>query len=131
LAAAINLKTLNLSYNLFETYTIVNPNLKHILMPNNELTSFDTTNAVNLITINIRLNKITQLDISKNMLIEALNTGDNKLTSIGFGHKPELKHLACFSNFLTTLDVCGFDKLVYLSVNRNPDLSCVKIKSGQ
>jgi len=131
LSAATNLKWLNLSFNLFEDYTIENPSLVNILMSHNELVSFDTSNAINLESIYIITNKITELDLSANILLEVMDVGNNKLTDINFGQKDKLSYLSCFSNYLTELDVSNFEKLSYLSPNRNPNLLCVKIKSGQ
>ena len=131
LSSATNLKRLNLSFNLFEEYTIENPSLAQILMSHNELVSFDTSAAVNLESIYMRTNKITELDLSNNTLLELLDVGDNKLTQINFGEIEKITYLSCFSNFLPALDVSNYEALWYLSANRNPNLSCIKIVSGQ
>ncbi|MGX1930139.1 leucine-rich repeat domain-containing protein [Flagellimonas sp. 2504JD4-2] len=131
LSAATNLKWLNLSFNYFEAYTIENPSLVNFLMSHNDLTTFDATAAVNLESIFIPTNQMTTLDLTQNKLLETIDVGDNKLNQIDFGEKQHLQYLSCFSNVLTSLDVSNFGALDYLSANRNPDLLCIQIDSGQ
>ncbi|MEX0315568.1 MAG: leucine-rich repeat domain-containing protein [Allomuricauda sp.] len=131
LSNAINLRWLNLSFNLFEKYTVENPSLENILMSHNQLVSFDSSVAANLQSLYILTNGITYLDLTQNTLLETVNMGDNKLTHVEFGLKEHLAYLSCFGNLLNSLDVSNFDMLDYLSANRNPDLDCIQIKNGQ
>ncbi|MCL6265991.1 leucine-rich repeat domain-containing protein [Flagellimonas myxillae] len=131
LSNAVNLKWLNLSFNFFEEFTIENPTLANILMSHNELVSIDTSQASGLESLYLVTNQITDLDLSANTILETVDVGDNKLTQINFGSKANLIYLSCFSNLLENLDVSGFDKLDYLSANRNPDLHCIQVETGQ
>ena len=131
LSKATNLKWLNLSFNFFEEYIIVNPNLESFLMTNNELASFDADIAANLKTLYLLTNKLVHVDLSNNKYIEALNVSNNRLININLGQKDELNYFSCFSNRLSILDVSNINKLDFLIADRNPNLFCIKIDDGQ
>ena len=131
LSHASDLKTLNLSFNAFEDYTVVNRNLTNLLMTDNELAFFESSVAAKLKTLNLLTNKLVHIDISHNTILEALNVSNNRLININLGQKNQLNYFSCFSNLISILDVSKLDNLDYLVADRNPSLFCIKIESGQ
>lgn len=131
LSVAKNLKWLSLSYNYFTEFSIDNASVKNILMSDNDLVSFNVDKAPNLETALLTLNKIEALDFSKNPLLEVLIFSSNKLKTINLENNQKLKYIYCSSNLLTDFDVSNLNKLVDLRIDRNPDLNCIKIATGQ
>ncbi|GAB4509071.1 MAG: hypothetical protein Tsb004_09060 [Allomuricauda sp.] len=131
LEQATQLKELNLSYNYFEDFTINNASIEHLLMSDNLLTYFDSTEAPNLKSILLTTNKLTSVDLSSNPLMETVIISNNALQHINLENNPNLRHFYASSNVLTNLDVSQNTALMDLRVDRNPDLHCIKIESGQ
>jgi protein phosphatase 1 regulatory subunit 7 len=75
--------------------------------------------------------KITTVDFSSNILLETLVISGNKLQNINLENNTSLTHLYSSSNLLKTLDVSNNHELIDMRVDRNPDLSCIKIESRQ
>ncbi|MEP4599052.1 MAG: hypothetical protein ABJZ92_22795, partial [Cyclobacteriaceae bacterium] len=50
---------------------------------------------------------------------------------MGLDTNTSLTHLYSSSNLLASLDVSNNQKLIDLRVDRNPNLTCIKILSGQ
>ncbi|MER3317062.1 MAG: hypothetical protein RIB79_02100 [Allomuricauda sp.] len=128
---ASELKRLNLSYNYFEDFSISNESIEHLLMSDNILTSFDSTGAPHLKSILLTTNQLSSLDVSSNTSLETLVISNNTLQHINLENNPNLMYFYASSNILTTLDVSQNTELIDLRVDRNPDLSCIKIHSGQ
>lgn len=128
---AIKLKKLNLSWNYLEELRIDNESIEVLHLSQNDLRSLNTKGAVNLKNILLTTNKLTTLDLSTNTSLETLLIADNKLLNIDLQYNSNLTHVYLFSNSLTHLDVSHNQELINLKVDRNPDLSCIKIKSGQ
>ncbi|WP_318543938.1 leucine-rich repeat domain-containing protein [Marixanthotalea marina] len=124
------LKTLNLSFNYLEEISINNPLLKILHISHNDLTSINITDAINLKNLLLTTNKLQNLDVSANLNLETLLVSDNQLESINLTENSSLTHLYITSNLLTNLDVSSNINLVDLKVDRNPNLSCIKINSG-
>lgn len=131
LEQATQLKLLNLSYNLFEDFSIANESIEHLLMSNNQLTSFDSTGAPHLKSILLTTNLLSSVDFSSNQSLETLVVSDNKLQAINLEDNPNLMYLYASSNMLSSLDISPNTNLIDLRVDRNPDLNCIKIDSGQ
>ncbi|WP_420603556.1 hypothetical protein [Flagellimonas sp.] len=131
LSKTTQLKDLRLSFNSFEEISINNPSLENLLMSHNELTTFDVEGAVNLKNILLRLNKIKELDFSSNIALENVFVDSNKLETINFGTNINYKYLNLHNNLLSQLDVSDYHELVKITINNNPDLSCIKIDAGQ
>ena len=125
------LKKVNLSFNNFEEFTIKNESVETLLISHNLLKSIDTKDAINLKNVFIILNQITTVDFSSNSLLETLVISGNKLQSINLENNTNLTHLYSSSNLLTSLDVSNNQELIDLRVDRNPDLTCIKILNGQ
>ncbi|WP_338358691.1 hypothetical protein [Yeosuana marina] len=131
LSRATNLKTLNLSWNNLEEFSIHNESLEVLHISQNLLKSLDIDGAINLKNILLTSNKLTAVDFSSNTLLETLLISDNKIQNINLQHNSYLTHLYITSNSLTSIDVSNNQELVDLRVDRNPDLTCIKIQSGQ
>lgn len=131
LSKSPNLKKVNLSFNNFEEISINNQSIETLLISHNLLKSIDTKEAINLKNVFIILNQITTVDFSSNSLLETLVISGNKLQSINLENNTNLTHLYSSSNLLTSLDVSNNQELIDLRVDRNPDLTCIKIQNGQ
>lgn len=131
LSTSTNLKQVNLSFNNFEEFTINNESVETLLISHNLLNSIDTKDAINLKNVFIILNQLTTVDFSTNTFLETLVISGNKLQSINLENNTNLTHLYSSSNLLTSLDVSNNQELIDLRVDRNPDLTCIKILNGQ
>lgn len=131
LEQATQLKELNLSYNYFEDFSIANASMEHLLMSDNLLTSFDASGAPNLKSILLTTNQLNSMDLSSNPLLETLVISNNTLQQISLENNASLMYFYASSNALTRLDVSQNTALIDLRVDRNPDLSCIKIQDGQ
>ncbi|MCK0190635.1 hypothetical protein [Arenibacter sp. F20364] len=131
LSKATHLKELNLSFNELEEFSIVNETLEILKISNNLLHSFDVRGSINLKNILLTTNELTSVDFSKNTLLETLLISNNKIQNIDLEHNASLTHLYISSNSLTDLDVGNNQELIDLKVDRNPNLSCIKIQGAQ
>lgn len=131
LSKLTNLKELNLSFNDFEEISIENASIEVLYISHNLLKSIDTHDALNLKNVLIILNQLTTVDFSTNTLLETLVISGNKLQNINLENNTKLTHLYSSSNLLTSLDVSNNQNLIDLRVDRNPDLTCIKIQSSQ
>jgi len=131
LSKSTKLKKVNLSFNNFEEINIKNESIEVLLISHNLLKSIDTNDALNLKNVFLILNHLTTIDLSSNTLLETLVISGNKLKNINLENNTHLTHLYSSSNLLTSLDVSNNQKLIDLRVDRNPDLTCIKILSYQ
>lgn len=128
---AKDLKWLSLSGNLFTEFTIENPSVKNILMSHNELVSFNASKCPNLNSVLLNLNKIESLDFTTNPLLETLIFSANRVETINLENNVNLKYVYCSSNLFSNFDVSMLNNLIDLRIDRNPDLSCIKIATNQ
>lgn len=131
LSKAVHLKELNLSFNELEEFSIENETLEILKISNNLLHSFDVKGSISLKNILLTTNELTSVDFSKNILLETLLISDNNIQNIDLEHNTSLTHLYISSNSLTDLDVGNNQELIDLKVDRNPNLSCIKIQGAQ
>lgn len=131
LSKAVHLKELNLSFNELEELSIENETLEILKISNNVLHSFDVKGSISLKNILLTTNELTSVDFSKNILLETLLISDNNIQNIDLEHNTSLTHLYISSNSLTDLDVGNNQELIDLKVDRNPNLSCIKIQGAQ
>lgn len=131
LSNVTNLKDLDLSWNYLEEFSIHNESLEVLHMTNNELVSLDTDGAINLEHILLTSNKIEMVDFSTNVSLETLLISDNNLQALDLEKNARLTHLYSSSNSLTSLDVSNNQSLIDLRVDRNPTLTCIKIRGDQ
>ncbi|SNR39188.1 hypothetical protein SAMN06265371_102234 [Lutibacter agarilyticus] len=131
LADMTNLKELDLSWNYLKEFNIHNESLEVLHISHNELKSINTNGAVNLRNIYMPLNKLETVDFSTNIALETLLIAGNKLQYIDLESNTSLTHLYISSNSLTSLDVSNNLELVDVRLDRNPDLTCIKIQNSQ
>ncbi|MCL6294064.1 leucine-rich repeat domain-containing protein [Jejuia spongiicola] len=125
------LKRLDASFNYLKEFSINHEAIEVLYISDNDLESFDVEGAVNLKNIFLKTNKLTSIDVSSNTLLETLVLSDNKIKELNLEQNSALTVLWISSNLLTGLDVSNLNALSFLSVYNNPDLSCIKIYSGQ
>jgi len=126
-----HLKKLDVSWNNLEHLTVQNESIEVLNASLNLLTSLNTEGSVNLENILLTSNKLTTVDFSSNTLVKTLLIGDSQLQSINLEYNSKLTHLYIFSNLLSDLDLSQNLDLVEIKVDRNPDLTCIKIQAGQ
>ena len=131
LSKLLHLKKINLSYNNFEEISIKNKSIEDLLISDNLLRSIDTNDALNLKNVILTLNQLTKVDFSSNTLLETLLISGNKLQDINIENNTSLTHLYSSNNLLTSLDVSNNQELIDLRVDRNLNLTCIKISSSQ
>jgi Leucine-rich repeat (LRR) protein len=131
LSTATKLKKLNLSWNNLEEFSIDNKSIEMLHLSNNLISSFNSNGAINLKNILLTSNELTNVDFSSNTLLETLLISDNKIEHINLDYLSGLTHLYITSNSLTSLNVSNNQELLDLRVDRNPDLTCIKIQSSQ
>lgn len=131
LSNATSLKDLDLSWNYLKEFSIHNESLEVLHMSHNDLTTIDTDGAINLQHIFMPSNQLEQVDFSSNKSLETLLISGNKIQLLNLDNNTRLTHLYSSSNLLTSLDVSNNQKLIDLRVDRNPDLTCIKIFNGQ
>ena len=131
LSTATNLKDLDISWNYLEEFSIHNESLEILHMSHNDLKSIDTDGAINLQHVFMPSNQLETVDFSTNISLETLLIAGNKLQRIDLEDNTRLTHLYISSNLLTHLDVSHNNELEDLRVDRNPDLTCVKINDTQ
>ncbi|WP_298535292.1 hypothetical protein [uncultured Algibacter sp.] len=121
----------NLSFNNFEEISIKNESIQILYISHNLLKSIDTKGAPNLKNLFIIINQLSAADFSLNTQLETLVISGNKLESVKLDQNASLTHLYSSSNLLTSLDVSNNAQLIDLRVDRNPELTCIKIENGQ
>ncbi|MCO7186238.1 hypothetical protein NH341_12490 [Tenacibaculum sp. XPcli2-G] len=131
LEKAGKLKILNLSFNKLTHLNISNNSLEELTVTNNLLTSFKTEDTSKLKSVVLTSNKITSISIDDISPLETFLASDNQINAINIHSFINLKHLYITSNLLTNLDVSSNLKLEDLRVDRNPDLTCIKINADQ
>ncbi len=131
LEKATQLKDLDLSWNYLEEFSIHNELLEVLHISHNDLTTIDTDGAINLQHIFMPSNKLQTVDFSTNTSLETLLVSGNQIEQINLENNTSLTHLYISDNSLTSLDVSTNQQLVDLRVDRNPQLTCIKIENGQ
>ena len=95
----------------------------------NNLTSLDISQNINLVTLYCGSNQLTSLDVTQNTALTWLSCGSNQLTSLDISQNINLVTLYCGSNQLTSLDVsqninlralvCPSNQLTSLDISQN------------
>ena len=108
------LTSLNVSQNI---------NLNFLYCFNNQLTSLDLTQNTDLISLGCGSNQLISLDVSQNVNLQLLDFDDNQLTSIELSQNPLLSFLFCNNNQLTSLNLSQNPLLSVLFCNNNQLIS--------
>jgi len=131
LSNATGLKDLDISHNYLEDFSIHNESLEILHMSHNELKTLNTDGLINLKHVFVLSNKLEIVDFSTNTSLETLLLTANRLENIELYNNTSLTHLYMASNSLSNLDVSYNSELIDLRIDRNPNLTCVKIKKDQ
>lgn len=131
LSQASQLKTLRLSFNSLTEFSLENESVESLFISHNALQSIDPSGAPNLRSALLSTNQLSSLDLASNTLLETLVFSHNLVSTVNLEHNTNLQYLYCSSNRLTQLDVSHLPNLDFLVVDRNPDLSCIKVGGGQ
>jgi hypothetical protein len=105
---------------------------------NNQLTSLDVSQNVNLKNLYCNGNQLTSLDITQNTALEVLWCMGNQLTSFDVSQNVNLEYLDCYGNQLTSIDIsqsnalivfnCAGNQLTSLDISQN--LALVRLNCG-
>lgn len=128
---ATNLNYLSLSFNYLTSFNLENPSLETLLIDNNDIVDFDTTNGINLKYLVLYTNKVKSIDLSNSLKLNVIRINDNKISNLILGQKDDLTYLSCSANFISNLDISSYANLSYLYAHTNPNLKCIKIADGQ
>ena len=108
------LTSLNVSQNI---------NLNFLYCFNNQLTSLDLSQNTDLISLGCSSNQLISLDVSQNVNLQSLNIDGNQLTSLDLSQNPLLSFLFCNNNQLTSLDLSQNPLLSVIFCNNNQFIS--------
>lgn len=126
-----NLEYLDVSQNQLTNLNLLNfNNLKYLNTSlNYQLTTLNTGNLSNLISLNCYNNSIVNLDLSSNIQLQGINCGGNELTTLDLSNIHYLQGLFCSNNHITSLDlgVNPFIKGLFCDYNQ---LSFLNLKCG-
>ena len=125
------LKALDLSFNYLEEFSISNSSVERIFLNLNELKTLDISQATNLKSLVVTSNQLTDISLDANTALEIVVMSDNSIHSVDLSQNQELQYFYASSNALTSLDISSNSKLIDLRVDRNPNLTCIKIHAGQ
>lgn len=93
--------------------------LEDLNIVDNELTSLDLSQNLNLKFLHCSSNQLTSIDVSQNIALEELLAYDNQLSNIDVSQNTELIRLSCSKNFLTALNVSQNTELIHLQCDNN------------
>jgi hypothetical protein len=86
---------------------------------NNQLTSLDVSQNVNLKNLYCNGNQLTSLDITQNTALEVLWCMGNQLTSFDVSQNVNLEYLDCYGNQLTSIDISQSNALIVFNCTEN------------
>lgn len=128
---AINLKTLNLSWNYLEDLSVNVASLEGLNVENNFLQTLNVTDCSSLTNIIAKQNELKTLDLSTNVALKYLTLTSNRLVGLNLENNLNIEKLRLSGNALSRLDVSPIRLLNFLDIRQNTDLTCVKISDGQ
>lgn len=128
---ATQLRTLNLSWNNFVDFNLINNSIEVLYITHNTLENFDITQAPNLKNILAISSNIPYVDLSKNTKLETLVISGNPLEEMDLQHNTNLTHVYMSSTQLSQLDISHNKKLIDLRIDRNPSLTCIQKGENQ
>ncbi len=104
--------------------------LDYLECTNNLLSNLDLSNNVLLEELYLSDNELTSIDLSTNTALNYLYCNDNSLTALDLSANPAMQELEVDNNQLTFLNVKNGSNLStfsYISVQNNPNLSCIEV----
>ena len=105
-----NLTTIDVSNNL---------NLRFLYCNGNQLNDLDVTNNIDLFRFSCSDNLITELDVSQNLNLLDFQCDRNQLTSLDISNNSDLEYLRCHLNAIDSLDTSNNPVLSLLLANSN------------
>ncbi len=114
------LTTLDLSNNL---------NLREVYLDANDLTSLNIANCTQLIELFVDGNDLSTLDVSTNTALALLDVSENDITAIDFTNNPSLEELDISNNLLESLNLKNNVALTDVYADGN-NLSYFNIQNG-
>jgi hypothetical protein len=115
--------------------------LTYLNCSNNQLTSLDISENLNLWGIYCSENQLTNLDVSKNMNLGVLLCDGNQLSNLDVSKNVKLLRLSCGNNQLAKLDIikntqlhslsCDQNQLTHLDLSKNMVLNSIFCSSNQ
>ncbi len=93
----------------------------------NDISSIDVTNNLNLVSLKIDNNNISELDISNNIFLETVTLGSNSIQVVDASNNTLLTFFTCYNNGLKYLDIRNGNNVnMDFGVTANPDL-CISV----
>ena len=106
------------------------PELLHLNLKNNKISSIDLSKNTNLYELNLNGNKLQDVDVSNNPKLVSLDLGRNGISVLDLKANTELTSLNMDNNNLSSIDLSANTKLTDLMVSNNNihdlDLSVLK-----
>ena len=106
------------------------PELLHLNLKNNKISSIDLSKNTNLYELNLNGNKLQDVDVSNNPKLVSLDLGRNGISVLDLKANTELTSLNMDNNNLSSIDLSANTKLTDLMVSNNNihdlDLSMLK-----
>ena len=97
---------------------------------NNQLTSLNLSQNINLIILRCNENQIMSLDLSQNINLNELDCAYNQLTGLNLSQNIDLKFLYCEYNQLTCLNIANGNNThpdFYINTTDNANLTCIEV----
>ncbi|MDY8138015.1 T9SS type A sorting domain-containing protein [Aquimarina sp. 2201CG5-10] len=102
--------------------------LETLLIHDNNITTIDVSNLVNLITFRVTRNQLTSLNLSNQPALEILVADSNDIETIQI-NPTAVKYLQLAGNELTTIDLSSFILLEQLYIGQN-DLTSLDVSNN-
>ena len=93
--------------------------LKSLSANNNQISSLNILDNLDLEELYIANNQLTTIDVSKNIKLKKLDVGENNLTNLDVHFLSDLESLSCYKNQLTAINLYSNKKLVSFIANEN------------
>ncbi|WP_430466518.1 T9SS type A sorting domain-containing protein [Winogradskyella ouciana] len=93
--------------------------LENLFCDNNDLSTLNVANNLNLLSLLCGSNSLINLDVSSNASLETLNCSDNQLQNLDVSNNSILTNLTVSGNQLQAIDVSSNTELSLLSVSNN------------
>ena len=100
---------------------------------NNNLTSIDVSNTINLEILDCSSNQLAGLDVNTNVDLGVLYCNDNQIIALNLSQNIIIEEVDCFNNQLIDLDLRNGNNAIISAYNstNNPDLRCIFVDNVQ
>lgn len=115
------LQTLSVYNNQITKVVIQNlPNLRHINLAKNALTSIELMSLPALEELYIFNNKLTALNLKNLPKLKLLKANENQLLTFTYSDLPVLEKIYIFNNLMVDFDIYHLPKMHYMDCRQNP-----------